>query len=509
MKKYLLTTAVLFSLLFSIPGVGVASTNGYLLNCFCARSFARGATVVAIPDNASVLLANPAELAFLQGKVLGLGFGVLIPKVKFQNSANGLTQADQKMYPMPFSAYIDPMPESKWAWGFGMNVVGGMGTDYQLYNDLFRDQTGQLIPQNYYSKLGYMRVGPGVAYKLKDNLSIGAGAQLYYGMLDFKMPFSLNPVTSMNGVADPSSGATFGQLFAMDPAMGGFGYQEVTAYASMNDLSGFGFGGNIGVYWAVTDKVSLGLSYTTPTRIYFKGNAKMDMTAQFNDAFGRAVQGVILQNPGMTPEQAQAAVMQMFGGMGIDMSKGVATTFKNTDANFDIPQKVAFGLGLKPIQKWTVGFDVEWIDWSSAFDKFPLKFKDGTNENINLMLNGDVNNGSFAYDFPLAWKDSFNFKFGVDYKVTKKTNLRAGFIHGQNPVPAKSVFAIFPAIVENHLTLGFGHKIGNIQFDVAYAHAFNKTEKAVSTGHLIGSEYNGSVDQLSENLIITTIGIGL
>jgi len=87
--------------------------------------------------------------------------------------------------------------------------------------------------------------------------------------------------------------------------------------------------------------------------------------------------------------------------------------------------------------------------------------------------------------------------------------LRAGFIHGQNPVPAKSVFAIFPAIVENHLTLGFGHKIGNIQFDVAYAHAFNKTEKAVSTGHLIGSEYNGSVDQLSENLIITTIGIGL
>lgn len=509
MKKCVLTLLVMGSLLFTISGDGFASTNGYLLNCFCARSFARGATVVAIPDNASVLLANPAELAFLQGKVLGLGFGVLIPKVKFQNSSNPLTESDQKYYPMPFSAYIDPMPESRWAWGFGLNVVGGMGTDYHLYNDLFRDQNGQLIPQDYYSKLGYMRVGPGVAYKLRENLSVGAGVQLYYGMLDFKMPFSLNPVTAMNGVADPTTGATFGQLFAMDPSLGGFGYQEVTAYAAMNDLSGFGFGGNIGIYWEVNKMLSLGLSYTTPTRIYFSGNATMDMTAQFNDAFARAVQGVIAQNPGMTAEQAQAAVMQMFGNMGIDMSQGVATTFKNTDADFDIPQKVAFGVGLKPVPKWTVGFDVEWIDWSAAFDKFPLKFQDGTNSNINLMLNGDVNNGSFAYDFPLEWKDSFNFKFGLDYKVTEKTNLRAGFIHGQNPVPSSTVFAIFPAIVENHLTLGFGHKIGHLMFDVAYAHAFNKTENAVASGHAIGTEYNGSVDQLSENLIITTIGIGL
>lgn len=40
----------------------------------------------------------------------------------------------------------------------------------------------------------------------------------------------------------------------------------------------------------------------------------MDMTAQLNDAFGKAVQGAMMQNPGMT----QAAVMAQFAGLGID-----------------------------------------------------------------------------------------------------------------------------------------------------------------------------------------------
>lgn len=506
MKRYLAAVVILLVLVSSF-GL-YASTNGYLLNCFCARSFARGATVVAIPDNGSVLLANPAGLAFLPGRGVGLGLGVLIPKVKFENSVNPLTEANQKYYPMPFSGYVDPMHDSKWAWGVGMNVVGGMGADYQLNHDLFRDQEGQLVQQEYFSEFGYMKFGPGVAYKLKDNLSIGAGVQLYYGMLDFKMPFSLNPTTTLNGVADPSTGATFGQLFAMNPQLGGFGYSEVTAYAAMNDLTGFGLGANIGIYWEVNDKLSLGFAYTSPTTIKFSGEANMDMGFQLNDAFGRAVQGVLMQNPTMTPEQAQGAVMQMFAGMGIDLSKGAETSFSDMDADFDIPQKLALGIGYKPNSKLTFGLDIEWIDWKNAFDDFPLSFNGGDNDNINLMLNGDVTDGAFAYDFPLNWENSFVFKTGIDYKITEMTAIRAGFIHGQNPVPDNTVFAIFPAIVENHVTMGFGQRFGRYQFDFAYIHAFNNSQDAASTGHLVGLEYNGSVDQLSENLIMTTLAIG-
>lgn len=501
-NKILMTTLVALTLTLTF-GLSQASTNGYLLNCFCARSFARGGTLLGIADNGAVLLANPAGLAFLQGRAAGIGLGVLIPEVKFQNSANGLTEADQKYYPMPFTAYVDPMKDSKWAWGFGINVVGGMGADYQLNNDLFRDEAGNPTPLNYYSKLGYMKMGPGVAYKLRDNLSVGAGVQLYYGQLDFKMPFSLDPVQNMNGVADPSNGMTFGQLFA------GMGYEEVTAYAAMNNLDGFGVGANLGIYWQINDMISVGFAYNSASRINFSGDAEMDMTAQMNDAFGRAVQGMLAQNPGMSPEEAQTATMQMFGQMGVDLSKGAETTYSKTDADFNIPQKFAVGLGLKPVPKLTFGLDVEWIDWSSAFDDFPLDFANGTNDNINLMLNGDVDAGTFGYAFPLQWQDSWNFKTGLDYKVTDKTNLRVGFIHGQNPVPDNTVFAVFPAIVENHVTFGFGHMFGRYGFDLAYVRALNYTQNAVTSGHLVGAEYNGSVDELAENLIITTFMIGL
>lgn len=95
---------------------------------------------------------------------------------------------------------------------------------------------------------------------------------------------------------------------------------------------------------------------------------------------------------------------------------------------------------------------------------------------------------------------------GADFKLNNDTNLRAGFIHGANPVPTNTVFSIFPAIVENHLTLGFGHNFGKISLDFAFIHALNKTQDAVTSGHLIANEYNNSTDELSENLFMTSLG---
>jgi len=301
----------------------------------------------------------------------------------------------------------------------------------------------------------------------------------------------------------------FGQLFAGDPAQGGFGYQELTAYAAIENMTGFGVGANLGIYWEVSDMISLGLAYTSPTRLYLSGDASMDMTAQLNDAFGRAVQGVMQQDPNLSPEEAQMMVAQMFGGMGIDLSQGVVTEFGTADGDFDVPQKLAAGIGVRATPRLTFGLDVEWIDWSSAFDDFPLSFENGDNANINLMLNGDVADGGFNYDFPLAWKDSYNLKVGVDYQFLEKTNIRAGFIHGRNPVPDNTVFSIFPAIVEDHLTLGFGQRFGRFEFDFAYIRALNETQNAVSTGHLVGTEYNASSSQLSENLIMTSFMMAL
>lgn len=490
--------------------VAISGTNGYLLNCFCARSYARGGTVIGIPDNGSVILANPAGLAFLPQRSVGIGLGVLIPKVQFRNAVNGNTVADDKMYPMPFLGYVDPMPHTHWAWGLGINVVGGMGAEYDLNHDLFRDMNGDFIPQSYFSEFGYVKVGPSVAYRLNENLAIGAGFQLYYGMLDFRMPFSIDPVANLQGNPINNPNMTFGQMFAAPQSQGGFGYTEVTAYADMYDLRGFGVGANLGMLWKINDVWSVGFAYTAPTTMFMEGKAEMDMTVQFNKAFADAVAGVMAQNPGMTAQDAQAAVAQMFTDMGVDLSAGVATKYSTNKVDYDVPQKIAAGVGFSPTNRWTFGLDVEWIDWENAFDDLPIRLRNGSNANINLMVNGSTSDGSFNYKFPLNWKNSINIKVGADYRLTDATNVRAGFIHGKNPVASSTVFAIFPAIVENHITMGIGHMFNRRWgLDVAYILTLNKQQNGSASGHLIGTEYNGSRSQLKEHLIMTSLSIGL
>jgi long-subunit fatty acid transport protein len=156
--------------------------------------------------------------------------------------------------------------------------------------------------QEYHSKLAVMQGGASASYKLTPEFSVGASAHLVYGMMEFTMPYSLSP-SVMKGIAQP--GMTFGQMFAAPPAQGGFGYTEVTAAAGMNSHTAFGFSGKIGLAYKLNEKISLGLAYTSPTTLNFKnGTAKMDMTAQLNDAFGKAVQGYMMQNPSATPGQA-------------------------------------------------------------------------------------------------------------------------------------------------------------------------------------------------------------
>ncbi|MBK7868867.1 MAG: hypothetical protein IPJ75_18750 [Ignavibacteriales bacterium] len=66
----------------------------------------------------------------------------------------------------------------------------------------------------------------------------------------------------------------------------------------MKELTAIGFNGKI-VAYKVNEELSMGLSYTLPTNLTYKnGKASMDMTAQLNDAFGKAVAGYMQQNPG-------------------------------------------------------------------------------------------------------------------------------------------------------------------------------------------------------------------
>jgi long-chain fatty acid transport protein len=455
----------------------------------------RGGTSIGTFDSPELMMTNPAGISFLDHSMVNVDLSLMFPAVHFKNTINDIN-GDKNTFPLPAASYVNKYKESNFSWGLGFFTSGGMGADYSLKHALYRNQDGSYNTQTYHSKLGSMQGGLTVAYKFSDNFSAGVSAHLVYGMLEFGMPYSLDP-SVMQGVVNPSTGMTFGQMFSAPPP-NGFGYNEVTASANMTGLTGFGFNGKIGLAYKVNDQLSFGLSYTMPTSLTFKnGKASMDMTAQMNDAFGKAMQGYLAQNPGKTQAEAQAAVMAQFAGLGIDLSKGVAA---NYDLNVDLkfPQSFGFGTSYVISNSLKIAADLEWINWANAFDKMTIKLSNGANPNINRMLG---NTGTFNLDFPMNWKNSVVVKLGGEYSINSDLIVRLGYVYGGNPVPETTIFPIFPAIVENHLTIGASYKVSApLTINAAFEMALNKSLTA-SNPSLIANEYNGSTSQLSTSLI--------
>jgi long-chain fatty acid transport protein len=122
------------------------------------------------------------------------------------------------------------------------------------------------------------------------------------------------------------------------------------------------------------------------------------------------------------------------------------------------------------------------------------------------------------------WDSQWVYALGAQYKATEKLALRAGFNYAANPVKEhdgwdpQGVTSIqgtaiptfgyelfrnvgFPAIVESHLTLGFGYQLTEtLALNVAYAHVFEKEITSTSAGGAI---------QLGSTLSEDSLGIGL
>lgn len=492
--------AVYFVLFVLLSSFSFAQTGTRLVD-FNAKSVGRGGTSIGYFDNGSLMMTNPAGLSFLKGSMIDANFSVMLPSLHFKNNIND-TDGDNNIFPLPALSYVHSNA-GKLVWGVGFFTAGGMGADFKLQHSLFRDQNGAYLPQEYHSQLASMQGGLSVAYKLAENLSVGASAHLVYSQLEFWMPYSLNPM-AMQGVAMP--GMTFGQMFSAPASMGGFGYNEVTAYAKMSGLTALGFNGKIGLAYKTAEGVTVGFSYTMPTALTYKnGTAGMDMTAQMNDAFGKAVTGYMMMNPTSTPQQAQAAIMGQFAQLGIDLTKGAVADY-NLDLDLTFPQSVGIGFAYNTADNFNVSMDFEWINWENAFDKMTMHLTGGSNPNINKMMGND---GNFDMDFPLNWKNSILIKLGIEYFINPAFTLRAGGAYSNNPVPPSTIFPVFPAIVESHLMLGASYRISDpLTVNAACEVGFKNTQQA-ALASLIAREYDNSKSSLSTMLFHVSFNYGL
>jgi long-chain fatty acid transport protein len=137
---------------------------------------------------------------------------------------------------------------------------------------------------------------------------------------------------------------------------------------------------------------------------------------------------------------------------------------------FDIPENYGIGMSWQASPQLVIAADVTQINFSKINSVGnPLRFPPGP----GLMLGN--NNGS-----GFGWDDMTVYKIGVAYDLNKEWTVRAGYNHGDQPIPSSQTFfnILAPATVEDHLTLGATWRLasgGEVTF--AYMHAFEETVK--------------------------------
>ncbi|MCK5785060.1 MAG: outer membrane protein transport protein [Candidatus Sabulitectum sp.] len=242
--------------------------------------------------------------------------------------------------------------------------------------------------------------------------------------------------------------------FAMFP--GGPGGMDVT------DMTDMGFAGRFGLQFKVCDRMTLGAVYTSEASLDLSGG-----NAAIN--FGPEMGGVI----------DYAAEMK----------------------DFAWPQEAEFGIAFQPTSDLLIAVDTKWIDWESSMDVVTLEVSDPPTGYPSAPFPDGLGGYTNAMPFQMKWESQMVYALGVEYSINEMNTVRTGFNYGKNPVPDNYLSPLFPAIVETHVTLGYGLDLGNLGFDLAYELGLDNTQTNNNENAMVNPFGPGTTVSHSQNTI--------
>ena len=145
-----------------------------------------------------------------------------------------------------------------------------------------------------------------------------------------------------------------------------------------------------------------------------------------------------------------------------------------------LPQEIGFGISLRPADPWLISVKVAWLNWSGALNSTTLTATDPDNPAAPTRLE---NKGT------LNWRDQYVFALGAEYKFNDRTSILGGYNYGKNPIPNETTNPLLAAFAEQHITLGFLHKLGaswilaaGLEYDFRKTVTYNNPELPFGAG---------------------------
>ncbi|MCU0236215.1 MAG: outer membrane protein transport protein [Acidobacteria bacterium] len=225
--RFVLSVALIVLCGISLPA------NGLNLNGSGSRAMGMGGAVISWTNDVSLFYFNPAGAAFAEGTWISLFETNLLPSGTYALGVYGIDAKTQsKLYPAGALGFVKPLSD-KLTIGLGIYTPSGTGATWD--GEELKALSGGKAYE-WESFLGVVTIAPLVAYKISDQVAVGATLNLNVGLMDIKRP----------GVGQ---------------------YEE--------SLTGTGLGATFGMQFKPSDKLAFGLSYKLPVSVTLKGDAKM------------------------------------------------------------------------------------------------------------------------------------------------------------------------------------------------------------------------------------------
>lgn len=408
----LMTVCVLLAAALWTPSAAQAQGFGLFEQGTCAMGRAV-ATVAQSCDDGSAIYFNPAGIAGTEGATASAGATVVWAQGDFTFDRTGNTvdlQNDAIPVPHLYTTYgID----ERWAVGLGVYVPYGLSTEWPRTFD------GAFLGFN--NSIQTIYIQPTVALNVTDRIKVGVGPIVTIGSVE------LNQVIDLSE-QELSEGVTFGQI--------GVPFHTAFAATQLEATNAVGFGGNFGVEVQATDRLNIGVRFTTPIEMNYDGEATFDQIET----------GLVLPVlPGtpLTDVPVDRLVETSF-------TEGPLVT-QDIETTITMPAQFVAGISVQATEQLLLLFDYQWVGWSS-FDEITLDFE--TLDDQVQVENYDNTSG---------------FRFGADYQLTDQWAVRGGYIYTQNAAPDETVTPLLPESDRNQFTLGVGWRATEyLELNAAY-----------------------------------------
>jgi long-chain fatty acid transport protein len=296
----------------------------FYMNTASARSAGMGGTYIASSSDAlDALAANPAGIAFLQGRNLNLAADAVFARGSFSDSVNDGAPLRTSPGVIPYGAFGMPIRHSRFSFAIGAAPELLSTADWK-YVDAPGTAGATYGLQQQKAAINALRMSAGVGVSFGSKFSLGATVGADYNTNTLTAPY----------------------IFQTQPQLAGL--------KTLLDLhtNGVGWNASVGALAHPTRKLELGLAWKSRTVINSTGSATGDAYAQF-------------------------------AALGVNVPSNFSY---NACVQNVLPQSLLASMAWQANPHWLFAFQANWINWKEAFVVLPVNLTNGTNAVINSIV---------------------------------------------------------------------------------------------------------------------------